>query len=54
MNYRHAFHAGNVGDVLKHVVLLAHLDALLRKDGMLRGGLRRILGDVRGGAMGRV
>ncbi len=28
MNYRHAFHAGNVGDVLKHVVVervLAHL-----------------------------
>ncbi|WP_019398474.1 23S rRNA (adenine(2030)-N(6))-methyltransferase RlmJ [Pseudoxanthomonas sp. GW2] len=33
MNYRHAFHAGNHADVLKHVVLLAHLDALLRKDG---------------------
>jgi len=32
MNYRHAFHAGNHADVLKHVVLLATLDALLRKD----------------------
>src|SRR5690606_4411989 len=32
MNYRHAFHAGNHADVLKHVVLLAYLDALLRKD----------------------
>ena len=32
MNYRHAFHAGNHADVLKHVVLLAQLDALLRKD----------------------
>lgn len=32
MNYRHAFHAGNHADVLKHVVLLALLDALLRKD----------------------
>lgn len=31
MNYRHAFHAGNVGDVLKHVVLLDLLDALHRK-----------------------
>ncbi|KAA5606150.1 23S rRNA (adenine(2030)-N(6))-methyltransferase RlmJ [Roseospira marina] len=30
MNYRHAFHAGNVGDVLKHMVqihVLAHLRA---------------------------
>lgn len=32
MNYRHAFHAGNHADVLKHVVLLAVLDALLRKE----------------------
>ena len=32
MNYRHAFHAGNHADVLKHVVLLAMLDALMRKD----------------------
>ena len=32
MNYRHAFHAGNHADVLKHVVLLAMIDALLRKD----------------------
>jgi len=32
MNYRHAFHAGNHADVLKHVVLLALVDALLRKD----------------------
>ncbi|KAF1710681.1 23S rRNA (adenine(2030)-N(6))-methyltransferase RlmJ [Pseudoxanthomonas kalamensis DSM 18571] len=31
MNYRHAFHAGNHADVLKHVVLLAVLDALKRK-----------------------
>lgn len=31
MNYRHAFHAGNHADVLKHVVLLACLDALKRK-----------------------
>ncbi len=32
MNYRHAFHAGNHADVLKHVVLLALVDALQRKD----------------------
>ncbi|MFT3755915.1 MAG: 23S rRNA (adenine(2030)-N(6))-methyltransferase RlmJ [Pseudoxanthomonas sp.] len=33
MNYRHAFHAGNHADVLKHTVLLALLDALKRKPG---------------------
>ena len=33
MNYRHAFHAGNHADVLKHVVLLALCDALTRKPG---------------------
>jgi 23S rRNA (adenine2030-N6)-methyltransferase len=32
MNYRHAFHAGNHADVLKHVTLLAWLDALKAKD----------------------
>ena len=31
MNYRHAFHAGNHADVLKHVVLLGVLEALERK-----------------------
>lgn len=31
MNYRHAFHAGNFGDVLKHIVLLELLNALHRK-----------------------
>lgn len=31
MNYRHAFHAGNHGDVLKHVVLLGLCEALARK-----------------------
>lgn len=31
MNYRHAFHAGNHADVLKHAVLLFCLDALKRK-----------------------
>ncbi|HLM52684.1 MAG TPA: 23S rRNA (adenine(2030)-N(6))-methyltransferase RlmJ [Pseudoxanthomonas sp.] len=32
MNYRHAFHAGNHADVLKHIVLLALVDALKRKE----------------------
>jgi 23S rRNA (adenine2030-N6)-methyltransferase len=32
MNYRHAYHAGNHADVLKHVALLAVIDALQRKD----------------------
>ena len=32
MNYRHAFHAGNHADVLKHLVLLALIEALQRKD----------------------
>jgi 23S rRNA (adenine2030-N6)-methyltransferase len=31
MNYRHAFHAGNHGDVLKHVALLALCESLTRK-----------------------
>ncbi len=31
MNYRHAYHAGNFADVLKHIVLLACLDYLQRK-----------------------
>ena len=31
MNYRHAFHAGNHADVLKHVVVLAICDALAAK-----------------------
>lgn len=32
MNYRHAFHAGNHADVLKHVVLARVLDYLRQKD----------------------
>lgn len=32
MNYRHAFHAGNHADVVKHMALLYCLDALRRKD----------------------
>ena len=32
MNYRHGFHAGNFADVVKHVVLVAILRHLRRKD----------------------
>lgn len=32
MNYRHAFHAGNHADCLKHALLVALLRALARKD----------------------
>ncbi|HEY0332624.1 MAG TPA: 23S rRNA (adenine(2030)-N(6))-methyltransferase RlmJ [Stenotrophomonas sp.] len=32
MNYRHAFHAGNHADVLKHIAMLALIDAFKRKD----------------------
>jgi 23S rRNA (adenine2030-N6)-methyltransferase len=31
MNYRHAFHAGNFADVLKHMVLVALIDSLKQK-----------------------
>lgn len=37
MNYRHAFHAGNHADVLKHIALLAILDALIQKPTALFG-----------------
>lgn len=32
MNYRHAFHAGNFADVIKHVALVAILQHLKKKD----------------------
>lgn len=35
MNYRHAFHAGNHGDVLKHVVLARVMTYLTQKDAPL-------------------
>jgi 23S rRNA (adenine2030-N6)-methyltransferase len=35
MNYRHAYHAGNFADVLKHIVLVLCLEYLQRKDGPL-------------------
>ena len=31
MNYRHAFHAGNFGDCMKHALLVLLIRALLRK-----------------------
>lgn len=36
MNYRHAFHAGNFADVIKHVALVRILDHLRRKDTAFR------------------
>jgi len=36
VNYRHAFHAGNFADVLKHVVLSRLVDYLKRKDKTFR------------------
>lgn len=36
MNYRHAFHAGNFCDVMKHALLVALLRGLLAKDKPLR------------------
>jgi 23S rRNA (adenine2030-N6)-methyltransferase len=32
VNYRHAYHAGNFADVVKHLALVAVIDALVRKD----------------------
>lgn len=36
MNYRHAYHAGNFADVVKHVVLTRILTYLKRKEGAFR------------------
>lgn len=54
-SYRHAFHAGNHADVLKHTVLIAVLDYLLAKDTALTvvdthagAGLYRLDGDYAG------
>ncbi|MBT3071827.1 23S rRNA (adenine(2030)-N(6))-methyltransferase RlmJ [Rhodomicrobium sp. Az07] len=44
MNYRHAFHAGNFADVIKHAVLAFCVDYLLRKENPL------CLVDAHGGA----
>ena len=50
--YRHAFHAGNHADVLKHMVLIAVLKHLTQKDAALTvidthagAGLYRLPGD---------
>jgi 23S rRNA (adenine2030-N6)-methyltransferase len=54
-SYRHAFHAGNHADVLKHTVLIATLDYLLEKEAALTvvdthagAGLYRLDGDYAG------
>ncbi len=54
-SYRHAFHAGNHADVLKHTVLIATLSHLLEKDTALTvvdthagAGLYRLDGDYAG------
>ena len=36
MNYRHAYHAGNFADVVKHVVLTRIIEYLKRKDAPFR------------------
>ncbi|MCP1197955.1 23S rRNA (adenine(2030)-N(6))-methyltransferase RlmJ [Notoacmeibacter sp. MSK16QG-6] len=36
MNYRHAFHAGNFADILKHIVLTRCIEHLKRKDKAFR------------------
>ena len=36
MNYRHAFHAGNFADVIKHIVLVRILAYLQQKDSAFR------------------
>ena len=36
MNYRHTYHAGNLGDVLKHAVLTRLIEYLKRKDKAFR------------------
>ncbi|MTI19049.1 23S rRNA (adenine(2030)-N(6))-methyltransferase RlmJ [Rhodobacteraceae bacterium RKSG542] len=36
MNYRHIYHAGNLGDVLKHIVLGVIIDYLKKKDAPFR------------------
>ncbi len=36
MNYRHAFHAGNFADVMKHIILARIVDYLKRKDAAFR------------------
>lgn len=55
MNYRHAFHAGNFADVVKHLILVRILDYLKRKPAAFRVldthagvGLYDLMGDEAG------
>ena len=55
MNYRHAFHAGNFADVMKHVLLVRILTHLRRKETPFRAvdthagtGLYDLAGDEAG------
>ncbi len=55
MNYRHAFHAGNFADVVKHIILTRILAYLMRKEAAFRVidthagvGLYDLLGDEAG------
>lgn len=58
MNYRHAYHAGNFADVLKHAVLALVIEHLKRKDAPFRvidthaGAGRYQLGSVEAGKTG--
>jgi 23S rRNA (adenine2030-N6)-methyltransferase len=58
MNYRHAYHAGNFADVLKHAVLALVIEYLKRKDAPFRvidthaGAGRYALGSVEAGKTG--
>ena len=53
MNYRHAFHAGNHADVLKHLVLVNLLEALNRKDSVTLVGFGTFVQRHRGARAGK-
>jgi 23S rRNA (adenine2030-N6)-methyltransferase len=58
MNYRHAYHAGNFADVLKHLVLTLVIDYMSRKEAPFRvidthaGCGRYTLGSIQAGKTG--
>ena len=58
MNYRHAYHAGNFADVLKHLVLTLVIDYMRRKEASFRvidthaGSGRYALGSTQAGKTG--
>ena len=58
MNYRHAYHAGNFADVLKHLVLALVIDYMRRKEAPFRvidthaGCGRYALGSIQAGKTG--